>query len=215
VRDPHPANAKFEGLEMLPDGSALVRMRPSSNARSKHPDLPAFIEGRVIAYQHEGGPVARLFVTLTDWETFPAKELVELYHERWELEVGYDELKTHMLERVECLRSLSPQNVTQELWGILLVYNLVRREMLLAADQYGLPPTRVSFRTAILTVRDFWLITAWGAPGRIPKHLADLRATLRTFIIPPRRSERRYPRHVKVKMSSYLRNRGDRPRDGP
>lgn len=209
------ADAKFEGLELLSDGSALVRMLPSSSARSKHPDLPEFIEGRVIAYQHEGGIPARIFVTLTDHETYPAEELVELYHERWELEVGYDELKTHMLERGECLRSLSPENVSQELWGILLLYNLVRREMLLVAQHHRLPPTRVSFRAAILTVRDFWLISAWGAPGRVPKLLAELSATLRTLIIPPRRSKRRYPRHVKIKMSNYPRNRGKRPRDGP
>jgi hypothetical protein len=190
-------------------------MRPSREARRKHSGLPPYIEGRVVTYQGDGGRQGRLFVTLTDWQKYPARELLELYHERWELEVGYDELKTHMFERVECLRSLSPVNVEQELWGLLLLYNLVRREMLLVAHEAGLPPTRVSFRTAILTCRDFWLITAWGAPGRVPRHLADLRMTLRSLIIPPRRSERRYPRHVKIKMSNYKRNRGTRARAGP
>ena len=200
----------FTGLKLLPDGSALVEARPCRGARRRHGPLPPCIVGRVIAYQHGGGPPSRLFVTLTDWEKHPAEQLVELYHERWELEVGYDELKTHMLERTECLRSLSPQGVTQELWGLLLVYNLVRREMLVVAEQHGLPPTRVSFRTAILVVRDFWLITAWGAPGRVPKQLADLRMTLGTLIIPPRRDRRGGPRHVKIKMSNYPRNRGKR-----
>ena len=206
---------KFTDVELLPDGSALARMRPSKEARRKHSNLADFIQGRIIEYQHEGGTPSRIFVTLTDHEKYPAAEVVELYHERWELEVGYDELKTHMFERVECLRSLSPNNVIQELWGLLLVYNLVRREMLLVAVEHDLPPTRVSFRTAVLTCRDFWLITAWGAPGRVPRHLADLRMTLGSLIIPPRRSERRYPRHVKVKMSNYARNRGTRTRDGP
>ncbi len=208
-------NHKFTGVEELPDGTLLARMAMGRDVRREHPNAPLFIEGRVIGYQHEGGKPSRLFVTLSDWERYPAAELVELYHERWELEVGYDELKTHMFERSECLRSLSPKNVIQELWGLLLVYNLVRREMLLVAEQHGLPPTRVSFRTAILTVRDFWLITAWGAPGRVPRHLADLRMTLGSLIIPPRRTERRYPRHVKIKMSNYKRNRGKRTRDGP
>lgn len=204
------SNLRFEPVELLADGTALVDVRPSRDARKKHPGLPACIRGRVIAYQHEGGQPSRLFTTLTDPAEYPADELVELYHERWELEVGYDELKTHMLERHECLRSLTPANVRQELWGVLLTYNLVRREMLLVADQRGLPPTRVSFRTAILTIRDFWLISAWGAPGRVPRFLKDLRMTLGGFIIPPRRSERRYPRHVKIKMSNYKRNRGKR-----
>ena len=209
------ANQNFEGLELLPDGTARVRIRPHRKTRRANPELPESIEGRVVAYQHDGGKPCRLFVTMTDHETYPAKDLVEVYHERWELEVGYDELKTHMFERAECLRSLSPQNVIQELWGLLLVYNLVRREMLLVAEQHGLPPTRVSFRTAVLTVRDFWLISAWGAPGRVPRFLKDLRLTLGGLIIPPRRSERRYPRHVKIKMSNYKRNRGTRAREGP
>jgi hypothetical protein len=48
--------------------------------------------------------------------------VIELYHERWELEVGYDEFKTHMLERKESLRSLKPEGIAQELWGFLLTY---------------------------------------------------------------------------------------------
>ena len=64
-------------------------------------------------------------------------------------------------------------------------------------------------------IRDFWLITAWGAPGRVPRFPEDLRMTLGTLIIPPRRSERSYPRHVKIKMSNYKRKRGTKPRAGP
>jgi len=71
------------------------------------------------------------------------QELVELYHQRWEIELGFDELKTHMLERKECLRSKKPDGVHQELWGQLLTYNLVRREMLLAAQAHNLPPKAV------------------------------------------------------------------------
>jgi len=208
-------NSLLSVEEVLADGSARVRMQVTREAKKKHSELPDIVEGRVIAYQHEGGQRSRLFVTLMDIDRYPAADLVELYHERWELEVGYDELKTHMFERNECLRSKSPEAVEQELWGLLLTYNLVRREMLLVAEQRGLPPTRVSFRQAILTVRDFWLITAWGAPGRVPKFLKELRMTLGTLIIPPRRSERRYPRHVKIKMSNYKRNRGKRTGAGP
>ena len=57
-----------------------------------------------------------------------------LYHERWELELGYDEIKTHLLDRQEAIRSRTPAGVRQELWGIALAYNLVRLEMERAAD---------------------------------------------------------------------------------
>ena len=35
----------------------------------------------------------------------PADEIAMLYHERWELELGYDEIKTELLDREEAIRS--------------------------------------------------------------------------------------------------------------
>ena len=50
-------------------------------------------------------------------------------HERWELELGFDEVKTHTLERQEALRSKTPARVQPEVWGLALGYNLVRLAM--------------------------------------------------------------------------------------
>ena len=204
-------NLKYEIVEVLPDGSALALVRPNDQLRKEHPDLPESILLRIIDYRLPGGEPCRLFVSLLDPVAYPSKELVALYHERWELEIGFDELKTHMLERKECLRSKKPEGVLQELWSQLLTYNLVRREMLLAAQAHGLAPKRISFRSSLLWIRNFWITAALTrSPGNIPKHLAEFRSTLDVLILPKRRSERRYPRHVKIKMSSYNRNRGRR-----
>lgn len=204
------ANMKYEPIEELPDGTVRGLLRPTRQLLRANPELPESLEVRVIQYQHKGGKPNRLMTTLLDPEGYPADELIELYHERWEIELGYDELKTHMLERKETLRSKTPEGVCQELWGVLLTYNLIRREMLLAAESHGLPPRRISFRSSLLWIRNFWL-TAWiTSPGAIPRHLGNLRSTLDVLILPPRRSERRYPRHVKIKMSNFKRNRGKR-----
>lgn len=204
-------NLKYEIIEVLSDGSALALVRPHRKLRKEHPELPESIVLRVIEYKLPGGEPSRLFVSLLDPDAYPAKELIVLYHERWELEIGFDELKTHMLERKECLRSKKPEGVYQELWGQLLTYNLVRREMLLAAEAHGLPPKRISFRSSLLWIRNFWVTAALTrSPGTIPKNLAELRSTLDVLILPERRSQRRYPRHVKIKMSNYKRNRGRR-----
>ena len=68
------------------------------------------------------------WVALALRETRPA-EIIELYHERWEIELGYGGIKTDMLCREECIRSEKPKWVRQEVWGILLEYNGVRLEM--------------------------------------------------------------------------------------
>jgi len=205
------SNIKYEELESLPDGTLLVRIRPCSSALKASPGIRESITGRIVAYHHPGGKPGRLFTTLLDPALYPAEELVTLYHERWEIELGYDELKTHLLERKECLRSKKPEGVEQEFWGLLVAYNLIRREMLLAAQEHGLPPKRISFRGALLWLRNLWVVTAWlSSPGTLPRHLADFRASLDILVLPPRRSKRRYPRHVKIKMSKYKRNRGRR-----
>ncbi len=149
--------------------------------------------------------------TLLDPTEYPAHELIRLYHERWEIELGFDELKTHLIEsRKNHLRTKKPVGVTQELWGLLLTYNLIRREMLLAAQSNNVHPRRISFRSSLLWIRTFWL-SAWRTKaGNIPKHLGQFRSTLDVLILPERRTERRNPRHVKIKMSNYARNRGKR-----
>jgi hypothetical protein len=201
----------YTEIEELPDGSILALLMPPEYLLKVDPDLPGPIEVRIISYQNEGGELSRIATTLTDPDAYPADELVELYHKRWELELGFDEIKTHMLERKECLRSKKPEGVYQELWGQLLVYNLVRREMLIVAEGNKLPPNRISFRASLLWIRDFWTSAWMISPGNIPKSLADLRTQLNDLVLPERRGERRYPRHVKIKMSNYARNRGKRP----
>ena len=87
--------------------------------------------------------------SLLDEHKYPAKEVINLYHERWEIELGYDEIKTHMLEREEALRSKKPEGVKQEIWGIMIAYNLVRKKMLQVAQDVGVSPQRISFRHSL------------------------------------------------------------------
>lgn len=201
-------NNRWRVVEVLGDGDALVEMAVSSEARRKDPSLPATMQLRAIKYQHEGSDASTLLTSLVDSDKYPATELVALYHERWEIELGYDEIKTELLDREEAIRSKSPAGVEQELWGILVAYNLVRLEMERIADEIDTSPLQVSFVAALRYIRDEWSwSTITSTPGAIPRHLADMRDNIRRFLLPPRRRERRYPRAVKLKMSNYPRNR--------
>jgi len=44
-----------------------------------------------------------VLTSLTDAKAYPAAELIGLYHERWEIELAYDEVKTHLLESEETI----------------------------------------------------------------------------------------------------------------
>lgn len=171
--------------------------------------LPSTWTLRAIHYTKKGYPRATLLTSLLDPEKYPAEELIALYHERWETELGYDEVKTHLLDRQETIRSKTPEGVRQELWGIAIAYNLVRVEMERAAIEAGVLPTRISFVGALAMIRDefMWLVSPRVTPGAIPASLQRLRKRLKRLVLPPRRSERSYPRAVKLKMSNYPRKR--------
>jgi len=205
-------NLQWRVLEHLGPHDVLVEMKVSPQARRKDPSLPRNWVARAIRYRHPGASPQWLLTSLLDPQAYPARELVALYHERWELEGGYDEIKTEMLDREETIRSRTPERVHQEIWGILLAFNLIRLEMERVAEEAEVEPTRISFVTALHLICDEWLWCAYASPGAIPRHLRRLRADLRRFILPTRRSKRRYPRAVKIKMSSYPRKRRPEPK---
>ena len=196
-------NLRWRVIRRLGDGDELVEMQVSRKARAANPTLPGRWVARAIRYQRRGFRPQVLLTSLLDPLCYPPAEIVALYHERWEIELGYDEVKTEMLERQEAIRSRRPPGVGQELWGVAIAYNLVRLEMARIAEEAGVPPTQISFVMALRLIRDEWLWCAVAKPGAIPRHLRELRAEVMRFVLPPRRSERSYPRAVKIKMSSY------------
>lgn len=205
---PTKSNTKWTEIAELGKDDWLVEMELSSEAAQQQRHLPKRFDVRAIRYQRKGYRPRTLLTSLVDAKAYPADEIRALYHERWEIELGFGELKTDMLQRLEAIRSRSPEMVKQELWGLLLAYNLVRLEMERVADETGVAPTRISFVTSLRLIVDEW---SWSnttsSPGAIPRHLTDLRDKIRLYVLPPRRTERTYPRAVKIKMSNYDRNR--------
>jgi hypothetical protein len=201
------SNLKWRTVKRLGPNDELVEILVSRQTRRTHPELPDLLQVRAVRYQRPGFRPQTLLTSLLDPVTYPAAEIAQLYHERWELELGFDEIKTHTLEREESLRSRAPERVRQEVWGLAIAYNLLRLHMQHVAQRERVAPSRISFRHTLLLVRNFWQLTAWvTSPGNLPRRLEGLHQELALLILPPRRS-RRYPRAVKIKMSSYPRSR--------
>ena len=87
--------------------------------------------------------------------------MAALYHERWEIEIGYGEVKTRMQGGI-ALRSQNVDRVRQEIWGAgVIAYNLVRLEIERIAEEAGGPPTRIR-----IGARERLVLAAWFAAGR-------------------------------------------------
>ena len=82
-----------------------------------------------------------------------AIDLAASYTQRWEIELIFDELKTHQRGPRTVLRSKSPDLVLQEIWGHLCCHYAIRSLMAEAATHSGHDPDRVSFTAALRITR--------------------------------------------------------------
>jgi hypothetical protein len=144
----------------------------------------------------------RLATTLLDAHSWPATALVTLYHQRWEIETAYLELKSSILGG-RVLRARTPVGIDQELYALLVTYQILRLAMADATSTHaGIDPDRASFTIALQAARD-QLIQAAGViadtvidlVGRIGRQVLD-------NLLPDRRI-RVAPRIVKRAISKY------------
>jgi hypothetical protein len=147
-------NMRMACEQRLPDGSYLSHVYPSERDwRRKANGLPV----RVIDYRLEGiadaEPIYRLATTILDSTQAPATELAALYHQRWEIENAFDELKTHLRGARMVLRSKAPDLVRQEFYGLMMAHFAIRGLMHEAALQDDCDPDRLSFLHAVRVVR--------------------------------------------------------------
>ncbi|GAA3535091.1 hypothetical protein GCM10022394_13340 [Zobellella aerophila] len=123
---------QYEVVRSLGRQDKLVRLTTSPQVRKKWPGLPETLEARLLSKTVKGKPV-NILTSLTDAMSYPGREIVDLYVHRWEIELGYREMKQHLLDSRFTLRSNLPELIHQELWGLLLAYNLIRYKMILMA----------------------------------------------------------------------------------
>ena len=203
------ANIVFERTRTLCDGSYLATIYPSQQDQ-RHQTNGLTV--RVIEYTldepnrpgHEERH--RLATTLLDAQAYPAEELPVLYHERWEIEIGNDEVKTHQLNRPVSLRSRTPCGVLQEIYGVLLAYNAIRVLMHEAALAVDVDPRRLSFIHAVRVIRETAPLMRTAPAWQLPPMYAAMIQHIALGRLPPR-DNRINPRVVKKTVSKFPKKR--------
>jgi hypothetical protein len=195
-------------VKQLSDGSYQSKLYASSADR-EHDRNGILV--RVIRYTHTDparvgcGEEHILLTTLLDAQQHSAEELIVLYHERWEIELTFDEQKTHQTPpratKPAHLRSETPLGVIQEIYALAIGHYATRSFMAVAAAKSGQDPDRLSFLGCLQTLRT-----------RLAECPADEQESARwrdAFLdelanerTDPRRN-RINPRVIRVKMSKF------------
>jgi hypothetical protein len=216
---------KLPVLRRLPDGSWLSRF-------GGVPVRALDCEITVTTSAGRSTDGCRLITTLLDVARYPAADLAILYHERWEIETAYLELKSTILGG-RVLRARTPDGIEQEIYALLVTYQALRTAIADAACTVpGTDPDRASFTVALGAARD-QVIQAAGVLAGAAVDLAGTIGRLVLASLMPARRLRISPRVVKRAMSRYnARGKVDRttykatidiailaepltPRDGP
>lgn len=196
-------------IEEYGHGDRLLEMKVSPQARAKNPSLPEYWRARAVTYEVDGKEKT-VFTSLPAAD-YTAKDIATLYHERWEIELGFRDIKSSMLDNAIVLRSKTPTLIYQELWGLLLAYNLIRREASQAAVEHKRAPQEISFKFACQFIAaELISLSNNPSPGTTGKRLADLRGNL-AMLFKENRPRPSRPRSVKISKTRYPVNRHAAP----
>jgi hypothetical protein len=144
----------------------------------------------------------RLITTLLDPDTYPATMILRIYHERWEIETAYLEIKSSILGG-RVLRARTPAGVDQEIHALLVTYQILRTAMTDATNsQIDLDPDRASFTIALNAARDQVIHAAGIIAGTVIDLIGKIGRLVLDDLLPERRL-RANARTVKRAISKY------------
>lgn len=199
----------YEEVEQYNAQDKLLRMKVSPQARKRNPSLSETWEVRAVTYDVNG--VEKTVYTSLPYAQYNTKAVAELYHERWEIELGFRDIKSSMNNNALTLRSKKVELIYQEVWSLLLAYNVVRREAGQAAVAYQKNPNEMSFKAAFCYIASQLIVMAQAQPvSKTGTRLAHLRSGIGELCINYRPRPSR-PRAVKMSKTRYPVNRHAAP----
>ena len=186
-------------VKTLDDGTYLARI----NLAGQKGAHPGGVVVRVIEYRVDGGELVRLLTDLMDPMGFPAAELAALYHQRWESESSFRQVKTFQRGPQEILRSADPELVRQEVWAHLAVHHCMTRIIMRLAAQERIDPDRISFVKVLKHVRRSVIRQAAQTSMQIKQFMATMAAKVHRKLDNGVRRLREADRSLKRPASKY------------
>ena len=213
-----PSHVNLQFVKRLPDGSFMARIsdkiedlvKPRTRTgRKRWKNVSIMV--RAIRIQIPGFRPFVLITNIMDPD-ISAREIGLHYHKRWDIEIAYDEIKTHQCATLKgyaptTFRSKRPDLVEQELYAILIMYNSVRLIIAQAAEECGAEPQSISFLDSLHHIIESTPLMAVEDEKEIHLSFAYLLEIIRRSEIDRPRRHRINPRVIKTKISKFERKK--------
>jgi hypothetical protein len=218
---------KLKTREQLGSNDRLVTWKMPTGSRKKCawkilPDLPKSLTLRVIRYQMRGFRPSAVVTNVLDPTVISREEWVRmatadesgqvleagLYHRRWEIETLFCELKVRQ-GMARSLRSRTAEGIAFEVAGHVVLYLLTRWLMFEAAEEYGIPPLRISFTQALREINDIRHALLLATPQRVRRVLLPRLLWRIAQHMVPLRPGRHYPRPADYYKKKKYRQRAN------
>ncbi len=146
--------------DLLVQWDKPVYTKRTSYSECEYNELPEKLTLRQIkvTVKNQGFRVKKFYIitTLLDAEKYTAKEIADLYYQRWDVELFFRDIKTTM--GMDILRCKTPAMVHKEIIMHFIAYNCIRNLMLKAAKQAKVKPRLISFKATLQTLRSWQTI---------------------------------------------------------
>jgi hypothetical protein len=194
-------------VRRLADGSRLIQI--ALRARQRPNPILEWLEVREIRVRvgRQGHPAheVRLWTSLLDPRTAPARELAQVYTQRWEHELYFREIK-RQLRKTDVLQSHTVETGAQEIAALVLASAVLAAERQRAAG--SLPALRISFPKLLDVVTAVWQWVDLGdgilTGPQLDRILKRGYARMRQCLTPARRP-RTNPRAVRQPTQAWPR----------
>ena len=213
-----PKTVKLPVLKRFSDGSFLTRIMDSVEV-SGDPECPTArrqwrtesLSLRAMRVQIPGYRPWVLVTTLLDL-AIHAREIARHYHTRWDIEIAYDEIKTHQCATLRghsptTFRSKRGDFVEQELYAMVIIYTAIRLLMAQAAQTTGADPRDLSFLETLHHCIEAAPLLTLHDEARQEIAFQYLLSVIVTARIDRPRRQRVAPRVIKVDRSRFPRKR--------
>jgi hypothetical protein len=206
---PTKSTTRPEVLSVLGPGDYLCRIIDSYTRKS--------LTVRVVFVYRNGFRRRRLLTSLLDPALFPASELAQLYHMRWDIETFHRDFKRTL--RATCWHCQTPKAFHQEILVHMIALCLIRTAMLGATRLNKAPISSFSFARALTETRLFLSFIVSGAVGilwpLVWNHYVRSCARHRVKFKPDRQFPRNKQEYRRKSRGLEIKRPGRKPKPNP